>query len=89
MVRTYEFDKLQFKEDLILILASINNQLARIGDLIQQNAEDTHEGPISCGLYRERLEKNSHDWDRVDYQFVRDERVIGPTRDFIPPEDED
>ena len=40
---------------MILVLTSINDNLARIGDLIQQNAEDEYETDDYKQRYRDRL----------------------------------
>ena len=50
----------EFKHDLILVLTSINDNLARIGDLIQQNAEDECETDGYKQRYRDRLDAQKY-----------------------------
>ena len=67
----------EFKHDLILVLTSINDNLARIGDLIQQNAEDECETEVFKQMYRERLNAQKYrSCDEELYFFARYEQCL-------------
>ncbi|MBQ3377756.1 MAG: hypothetical protein IJG62_05745 [Synergistaceae bacterium] len=78
-----------FRDDLILTLANINNNLARLINLFQEREEAECNGEGGVKIYRRRLADlkkiNSANFIECTDKFA----VEGPHYDYIEVEDED
>ncbi len=96
MVAAYKDSELTFKNELITILAGINNNLVKIGNILQLHEEDKCDGIINRDIYRNDLEKLQdyrHSHEGVPYFEFADYGgydVLGPEFELDDePEQED